>query len=276
MSRSGQSIEQVKDTVRKLLNLAANDAAADGEIQNALNFAQKMMAKYHLSEADIPSDNPDIQQIDSVDVSNFTYKSGGSNSQGVSLSSWECGLGTFIQRFVGSVVVYQQTEKEVQKTTHGTIQFDNNGKPIKKQKMVFTGTEDDVTLCEQLFDEIALTISVMARMKFGSYLRGPGRAYGDGFVSSLFTKLKQSQQLLAAPTSDSTTLVIRATNALTLRKKNQAQAFLSSKGIRLGSAVSSKVKNYSDAYSSGQQDGSSFNASQSKKSYDRSSRKRLT
>jgi len=53
------ALDNVKDTIRKLLNLAENDGAADGEIDNALRFARRLMHQHHLSEEDIDRSDPD-------------------------------------------------------------------------------------------------------------------------------------------------------------------------------------------------------------------------
>ena len=48
------TIDKAKDTIRKLLDLAADDAAAENEIENAIRFARKLMDKHNLSEDDLP------------------------------------------------------------------------------------------------------------------------------------------------------------------------------------------------------------------------------
>jgi len=51
------NLDQIKERIRKLLNLANDDAAMGGEVRNAIAFAERLMATHHLSEADLPNGN---------------------------------------------------------------------------------------------------------------------------------------------------------------------------------------------------------------------------
>jgi len=44
---------RIKEKIRKLLNLAEDDGAMEGEINNALNFARRLMLQHNISEEDI-------------------------------------------------------------------------------------------------------------------------------------------------------------------------------------------------------------------------------
>ena len=41
-------INKVKDTIRKLLNTAGNEAASEGEIENAVKSARNLMHAYNV------------------------------------------------------------------------------------------------------------------------------------------------------------------------------------------------------------------------------------
>jgi len=278
MPATQQNINQVKDTIRNLLNLASNDAAAEGEVANALEFAQKMMAKYHLNESDIKEIDP--LTIDRVDVSKLNYTNIHSYTLGKNPCSWESYLAQFIKEYIGSIIVYQEHSPSVKKTKHGTVAFDSEGFQQVKTKVVFNGPENDVYLAQNLFDEIALTISALARMKYGSHLRGDGRAYGDGFVCSLMKQLNFSkQQLLSTnkvPINNSTSLMVRAAHSLVKRKKLETTKYLKNQGIKLTNTQPSVINATSSAYADGQRDGKQFNTQDSRKNYDRTNQRRLT
>lgn len=57
-----ESKEQILDKIRKLLALADNSAASQGEIENALKFAQRLMIKYGIEDSEIELSMNDIGQ----------------------------------------------------------------------------------------------------------------------------------------------------------------------------------------------------------------------
>jgi hypothetical protein len=56
-------IERVKGRIRKLLATAADDAATEGEIDNAVRFARQMLAAHHLINDRAIFDSDQILQM---------------------------------------------------------------------------------------------------------------------------------------------------------------------------------------------------------------------
>ena len=89
------NLDGVKKTIKDLLNLANDDGAFDGEIENALKHAQRLMAEHHITEEDLKTSETK-ETFDEYE----TY------SHGKSYTKWEARLCVFISKLVGSPLVY--------------------------------------------------------------------------------------------------------------------------------------------------------------------------
>ena len=83
--KSAGNVERVKDTIRKLLNLAANDAATEGEVNNAIRFARKLMLEHQLSDDDCKAGD----ESDEERIARAECQRGSVNSQSAKCSGWE-------------------------------------------------------------------------------------------------------------------------------------------------------------------------------------------
>lgn len=181
--------DPIKQRIRLLLNLAENDGATEGEIDNALRFARRLMDAHHLSEDDIPGNVHDAAAEAECKEMARDHAYG----NGTSLASWEKSLASFTSAFVGGVGVYIGGPKEY-RDSKGMLKFDERGRAVTRGTVIFYGLADEVQLATALFDDLRGTIAAMARLKFGGALRGDGRSYGDGFVSGLYERVKKFRE----------------------------------------------------------------------------------
>lgn len=245
-------LEQAKDTIRKLLNLADNDAAAEGEIDNAFHFADRLMRAHHLSMTDVEGDPHDESAKEEL----WEFDAVHGWSTGRHFCSWEFSLALFVCEFLGSVKHYVASNV-VKTTLHGTTEFDKHGQAVNCGQVTFYGLSDEAEMAADMFEHWRLTVAAMARMRCGGALRGKGQYYGDGFVAGMREKLRTAREqdkLTNDPTSRA--LVVRS-NAIVIRKMAAATRWLAeSKGIKLGNKqMSSRSSIDLESYRRGKADG---------------------
>lgn len=232
-------ISQVKDTIRKLLNLANNAAATDGEVNNAIKFAQRLLTAHHLSEDEIHSEEPPKMGKGMVYAS------------GARADAWEQTLASFTSKFIGSVGVYN-AGKQTLKNSAGFVQTDpKTGEPKKRVQFIFYGLDDETQLAQDIYNSLSQTITTMSLLKYGSPFRLAGRDYANGFVSGLFTKVKDEKEKLMQESS-STALVVQS-DKMALAKLERAKSWL---GIKLRKNPTKLCGvNRGQAYAEGRDDG---------------------
>ncbi len=252
-------MSDVKDKIRKLLNLANDAGAFDGEIDNALRFARRLMLQHNISENELNA-TKDPHEI----AAETEYKRAQAYSEGVSLATWESQLAHAVARLIGSIGWYKSGAQD-KRTEAGTIAFNpRTGKPTTATPVIFYGPACDVADAAEMFCEWQHVIHSMARLKFGGALRGDGAAYAQGFASALLSKVDamaaQERQQIAQGTTTSTggALVVRQGLALVAAKKAAAGEWLKrEKGINLTTrARSGGADTRSGAYGAGRADGS--------------------
>lgn len=253
-------MDKVKDRIRKLLNLADDDAAADGEITNALRFARDLMLKHSLDENDVRTAEEAYARMDAFDASAEEYTEATAQSTASNLSAWESHLCHVIERLIGTVGVYL-AGKDQARTKYGTVKLNRQGRPKSVSKVVFYGPAADARDAAELWREWAETISAMGVLKFGGAYRGPGRSYCGGFVSGMAEKvvqtLKAEQVRLEAPATSTALVVLQNALEIQRQKKEHGKVWLKKeKGIKLRSGGRS-TSGYQDggAYSAGKADG---------------------
>lgn len=256
------SIDKVKDRVRKLLNLAHDDAAAEGEIDNALRFAKQLMDEHHLSEDDLSQEPEDqYKQIEnSPKCSQFVSVSG-------RIYAWESGLSMFCARFVGGVGTYIDSRKTPARDHRGmAILHPRTNEPYAARRICFYGIAEDVALAAELFHELRLSIIASAILKFGGYCKGDGGYYCEGFVAGLREKTRKAEEQSKPLASDSKALVlVDRRKDLIERKKDAGNEWLKSQGIKLCSGSHrSGASGSSDSFHEGRSDGRSTDVSVSR------------
>ncbi len=248
-------MQKVKDRIRQLLNVAANDAATDGEIDNALRIAQGEMARHHLSETDLVTEPAEQwADIDSAEKGEARAIVGSKKYY------WECLLAQFCQQFVGGVKIYASNSTDNIDRIAGSriVRWDDNGEIRKGKAFVFYGVAEDAELAKDLFDELRATIITMARLTWGGAFKGDGGTYCEGFVAGLNTKLKKAEarQRLESQGNSTGMILVERRADLIKRKQQAAELYLREKGVKLGSGGRMGGSNGSEqAYNEGKADG---------------------
>lgn len=206
-------LNKAKETIRKLMNLADNDAAAKGEIENAMRFANKLMEEHQLK----PEDIGDIDHL-TEDLNKKTFNRGKVSTTFAKIARWEYTLAWFACKLVGGVQYYFNANERI--GDHG----------------VFTlyGVDEDVEIAQNLFNECRLILTSMAALKYKSFYGGDGRSYCEGFASGLYSQLNQDKQAQLTSTTGTALAIIHARNSLIERKEELATNFLAESGTVLG------------------------------------------
>lgn len=259
---SASTIE-IKEKIRLMLNLAENSAASEGEINNAMRFAAKLMATHHITQEEIDayrgSGHEKAALYDRM-ASDVVY------SQKMRLANWEIALVRFVEKFVGSVQHYLNNSLVDLKGDNNLIVFGEDGKPLQRRAFVFYGPSEDVELATDLYVELSFEIACMARMRFGGSVKGSGGDYASGFVAGLSERLR-SQKALLASCSDSTALVVQSDKAIALKRETASQWLEKAKGIKLvGGAKRAAHKQFdAAAFGQGKADSEKWNQTQAKR-----------
>lgn len=246
------NIDRARDTIAKLLNLAKNDAATEGEVNNAIRFARKLMLEHNLSEKDIVEENAATieEQIARAEVVEHTAWGVAEGKK----AGWEGQLAVWVTKFVPGVHVHYGS-KQIKRVNGIAVMKD--GRPVEANPLVFYGLHDDVLFAKQTFEEMAVVIASMARLKFGGVFRGPGKDYCVGFVRGLYEQIRQADREQLA--SDSTALAVRR-DALVKVKEDKClahrQAKLGRKVRSFGYVTQRSGVRDDGAYSEGRADGS--------------------
>ena len=167
-----KEFETILRRLRALDNTANNDASTEGEKRNALRMMQSLMLTHNLSREDIIDKN-----VDHVLFTRIACPVNGRRACG-----WEKSLAFYVVHEVFPSVQYYIGTKG-----HRTLFW-------------FYGPLCDVENCLALFRELLLTIATAARLRYGSYARGSGASYAEGYVAGL-PRLTSSTQ---SPTADRT------------------------------------------------------------------------
>lgn len=249
-------INKAKDTIRKLLNLANDSGASQGEIDNAMRFAAKLLEQHQLSEEDLGAVDEKL-----MDLERKACTRAGATTGGSKVTEFEYNLAHFVCKLVGGVKYH--TGKSVPWRENGVVKLLRNGDVWTRGQFIFYGIEEDVQIATELFAECLLTICTMAKLKWGGVYRGPGRSYCEGFVTSLLMQLDIDQQKQLKASTGTAFMVIESRKEIVAKKLEIAKAFLATTGVRLRkNTYSGGGKGFdSDAYQEGRSDGERYNPS---------------
>jgi len=262
-------MSSVKEKIRKLLNVAADHAASEHEIESCLAKAERLMREHHLGEADLFDDFEERRQ--SALHGRFTKKTIHAARK---CYEWERRLAGFVRTYVGGFGYYSKTGALFR--DDGSQYCDTDGIPYSPTILVYYGIEDDVELAGELFSELRKAIMSLAIARHRSCFRGPGASYAQGFVVGLYMQMDERRQseLMTAKAhlvddNQRTTLtVIERRNELINLKEALARDWLASPAggsIQLASRTSTGGSSAShEAYHQGRADGSKYPVSDQK------------
>lgn len=242
------------DVIRKiqaLLAKAGDKAAAENEIETAYNMARKLMTSYHLREEDLAHEpKDDYKKVDEADFGRVR------SFLGKTVATWEARLATVISEFVG-VPAYCDNDLHLVKK-NGFCSFDKNDDPLYGKSIVFYGVAEDANIASELFDEMRVLIASMAVGRTGKIYKAEGASYCQGFVSSLYDKIKRAALLEMKDVPTTTALIVLRSRDLIEYKKEKAKEWLSetsSVKLRKTKRAGSKVGFDREAYQQGRVDG---------------------
>lgn len=220
-------MEKVLDKVRKLIQLATNEAASEGERENAVRQAHKLLAKHNLAMAD---------------VEKFTKQEGRIKENLQTFGMQWCqdaakciGELFFCKYFIGEKV-------------NGT-----------KLNHYFVGKESNAVTAALMTEYVIASILKEGRKKFTHNLSPETRNFAIGAVDSLYWRIKEMKKKAPDAESESTgTSLVLADYYETEMESNMA--WLATEGTELVSLKrrEPKVSNVS-AYNAGRKFGDTIN-----------------
>ncbi len=246
--------DKIKSRVKKLLDLAADDGAFDGEIAAAMLAAERLMDAYHLEEAECRAATA---QETGQAAPAPTMAEGQAWTFGRALTTWETTLAWAISDLVGCVQWYR-LGATVTESTGGFKQ------PTVKTPVMFYGPDEDVRIAGDLFGDWTRVIGTLAVGKFGDCTRGNGGRYALGFAAALRQKARDAQHRRAEIVTSATTALMRVGGDHSLAAVNEQTRTLArqwleqTKGwkLRSGSGRNGYRSGSYDAYAAGRADGS--------------------
>ncbi|MFM8570882.1 MAG: DUF2786 domain-containing protein [Pirellula sp.] len=150
--------EKIIHRLRAIDNTARNQAATEGERENALRMMQSLMLRHNLSREDLGNQ----EGVDSMSYSRIACPMNGSKSL-----NWEKELANYVVHQIFPLTQWYSGRKG-----HRTLFY-------------FYGPKNDVENAVQLYRELLLTIATAAKLLYGGYSRGSGASYAEGYVNSL-------------------------------------------------------------------------------------------
>lgn len=244
-------IDNIKAKVGKMLSLASDSSASKGEIENALSMATQMMMKYNLTREDIDQskENP---------IEKVQYGTRTAYSLSKKTFTWESNLVMFLCKFIGTVKVYRDSVMHLNRK-HGMVVTDEKGNSVYSRAFIFYGADDDCEIAVQLFDELKYAIQMSAIIRFGSWAKGDGGAYCEGFVSGLrSTHIKEVAKLKMDNQTNALILVSEQTQLAIVKEAEQWIA--KEQGVKLykRQASTGAASGSGSARNEGRADGSNY------------------
>lgn len=168
MSEHDNIIERVK----KMLSLANDAAASEGEVENALRLARKLMTQYGIEDAQL-----DSRSTDSTNVIRET-------------SATRSGFGIWEQQAAQVVASICDT-----RVVHSTDRIH------RKKSIGFIGFPTDVAVSLEMYPTVVISVRTLARAKYGTGWTSEHQAYALGFVQGLRYKARVWKEEAASSTA---------------------------------------------------------------------------
>lgn len=172
-------MEAIKNRVRKLMALANDGQASDGEIENAMRMAGDLIDKHHLDLEELTEEQRKRGEQDMGTGEGLTESS--------KFHQWETTLAWAICDLFGSVQFYMSGEK-VPLRKNGIVQTYSGkyaGQVKMRRKIVFYGPVEEASEAGELYTEWCQLIATMGVVRWGGAYRGDGEAYCQGFAGKL-------------------------------------------------------------------------------------------
>ena len=209
------NVDRVKSSIRAMLNLANDNAASQGEIDNAMRFVRKLMDEHNLTDEDVSAVDEKMLNLERAELGEKRIK------RGLQAVAWHGYAASFVVELIGTVKCYLSAKTP--ERIDGIIQIDpKSGNPKYCKYFVFYGIDEEAALAAEIFDELIMTVSSMARLKFGKVVRGEGYDYCCGFIDGLASQL----QRVKLPAASTSTALVVARNDIVDKKLALADDYL--------------------------------------------------
>ena len=142
-----KAMNKIKQRIKKLLTLAGDPSAEPGEITNAMKAARKLMIESGISRDDLEDAEFIRLPVEGI---------------GRKLSTWEAGIISVAINLVGYVQAYQEGSS-----------------------VVFYGPKAGVEQAAETYRLLRDTIHATAMLLYGSWFRGDGALYAQGYSVGL-------------------------------------------------------------------------------------------
>jgi len=226
------NLDRIKSTIRAMLNLAANEAATQGEKDNAMRKVSALMDEHNLREEDLADADGVLDSLDNVEVGKAVV------NVGARTCYWMATLCIFVQNLLGTVKSY--TVKSTDR---------------KSMTCVFYGVLADCQIAAEIYYETRDFIETACGTKYGGTRRGDGYSYCVGFVSGLNEQLAKIKAASAPPISNA---LVVARNAIVVKKHDIAKRWADDQGLKLRSHTR-RTHISGDPFADGLHDGSRYN-----------------
>lgn len=187
-------MDSIKARIKKLMAYANDGAASDGEIENALAHAARLIDAHHLDSAEFAA----AEKRDEHEMGRSWGK-----TESPKFHRWEITLSSAIEQLFGCVKVYLDGAKEPYRV-NGIAQF-YTGKYAGQRKMCskvcFYGPVIEAQEAAELYQEWCASVAAMGVIRWGGAYKSHGAAYCEGFTSALYEKaaaLNHARQLTQA------------------------------------------------------------------------------
>ena len=245
------NINRIREKLSKLLALGENNAASQGEIDNALTMAAALMAKHNLTRDDI-----DMSAVDPI--AKVAYGRHWAFSNGANLTTWEIVLCNFVMEFIGTVKSYHSKAMPVRR--NGIAETDKHGEIRTATGLAFYGCDEDAACAAEMFEELRDAAATMALIRWGGWARGDGAAYAEGFALGI--QSANTKASLALKNGDAqTTALMLVSEKMQLAIRDKASDWLSTThNIKIGKG---RPRHFSrsgshEARGEGRRDGSNY------------------
>ena len=161
-----REFDKIMRRLRAFDNTAQNTGSTEGEKRNALRMMQSLMLTHNLSREDIV----DEDNVESIHFARMACPLNGKRAY-----TWEKMLAFYLTQEIFPHVQWYMSTKG-----HRTLFW-------------FYGPLSDVENIIALFRELLLTIASAAKLQYGSYVRGSGASYAEGYVSGLPTNAEAEE-----------------------------------------------------------------------------------
>lgn len=207
-------IEAVKSRVRKLMALANDGQASDGEISNAMRMAAALIDQHRLDAAALEDEDDAPESMGRAPGRVTTSK----------VHRWESTLTRAICDLFGNVDCYLDASRHVVRV-NGIVQVDRDGEPRLCRQFQFYGPALEAQEAAALYTEWASLIATMGVVRWGGAFRGNGACYCEGFADAILAeaqRLNASRRTLPMPTKARALPGVAPGTAIMLADRNKA------------------------------------------------------